>query len=451
MSHSIKIRKGVNIPLKGAAKKEVKALPDSLYYAIKPSDFTGLIPKLMVKQGTKVKVGTPLFYSKTNDKILFCSPVSGEVSDIVRGAKRRILRVIVKNDNQNESENFGTLSLDSASREDVLAKVLSSGLWPLFVQRPFDIIANPQDKPKAIFITGFDSSPLAPETSVLVEGKTAEIEAGLKALVKLADGAKVHLNKFEGDNSITANVQGVTVNTFSGPHPAGNVGVQIHHIDPINPEEVVWTMKIQDVIQIGSTLLTGKYNPSKTIAFVGCRVKDPCYYTLKQGAQVTPLIEGKTKGNNNRIISGNALTGDKIDADGFLGFYHQQLTVEEEGNHAQFFLTEGWLAPGFNKFSLSRTFPSWLMKNKKYCLNTNLNGEERAFVFSGQYEKVFPFDIYPVQLLKSVLANDIERMEQLGIYEVAPEDFALCEYVCTSKINSQEIIRKGLIHLMSEL
>ena len=451
MSHSIKIRKGVNIPLKGEAKKEVKALPDSAYYAIKPSDFPGLTPKLLVKQGVKVKAGTPLFYSKENDKILFCSPVSGEVSDIVRGEKRRILRVIVKADQQNEAENQGTISLDSASREEVLSKVLSSGLWPLFIQRPFDIIANPQDKPKAIFVTGFDSHPLAPATSVIVDDKSAEIEAGLKALVKLADGAKVHLNKYEGDNSIATNVSGVTVNTFSGPHPAGNVGVQIHHIDPINAEEVVWTMKIQDVIQIGATLLSGKYNAHKTIALAGCEVKDPCYYTVKQGAQVTPLIEGKTSNNKNRIISGNVLTGTKIDQDGFLGFYDQQLTVEKEGDEAQFFLTEGWLAPGFNKFSLSRTFPSWLMKNKKYCLNTNLNGEERAFVFSGQYEKVFPFDIYPVQLLKSVLANDIERMEQLGIYEVAPEDFALCEYVCTSKINSQEIIRQGLNHLKNEL
>lgn len=451
MSHSIKIRKGVNIPLNGKAKKEVKELTDSAYYAIKPSDFPGLTPKLLVKQGAKVKAGTPLFYSKENDKIVFCSPVSGEVSEIVRGEKRRILRVIIKSDKQNEAENFGTISLDSAKREEVLSKILSSGLWPLFVQRPFDIIANPHDKPKAIFVTGFDSSPLAPETSVLIDGKSAEIEAGLKALVKLADGVKVHLNMYEGDNSYSGNVAGVTTNKFSGPHPAGNVGVQIHHIDPINAEEVVWTMKIQDVIQIGGTLMTGRYNANKTIAFVGSEVKDPCYYTIKQGAQLSSLIDGNISDKNVRVISGNILTGTRTKKDGFLGFYHQQVTIEEEGDQAQFFLTEGWLAPGFKKFSLSRTFPSWLMKNKKYSLNTNLNGEERAFVFSGQYESVFPFDIYPVHLLKSVLANDIERMEQLGIYEVAPEDFALCEYVCTSKINSQDIIREGLNHLKNEL
>jgi len=451
MSHSIKIRKGVNIPLQGAAKKEVKSLPDSAYYAIKPSDFAGLTPKLLVKQGALVKAGTPLFYSKENDKIVFCSPVSGEVSEIIRGEKRRILRVLIKADQKNNSEDFGVISLNSAKREEVLSKVLSSGLWPLFVQRPFDVIANPQDKPKAIFVTGFDSSPLAPETSMIVGGKTEQINAGLKALVILADGAKVHLNKYEGDSSISTNVSGVTTNTFSGPHPAGNVGVQIHHIDPINAEEIVWTMKIQDVIQIGETLLTGKYQPTKTIAFVGSEVNDPCYYTIKQGAQLTSLIEGNVSDKNNRVISGNVLTGTKIHKDGYLGFYHQQVTVEEEGDQAQFFMTEGWLAPGFNKFSLSRTFPSWIMKNKKYKLNTNLNGEERAFVFSGQYENVFPFDIYPVHLIKSVMANDIEKMEELGIYEVAPEDFALCEYVCTSKINSQDIIRKGLNHLKNEL
>lgn len=451
MSHSINIRKGIEIPLKGAAKNEVKELPLAQYYALKPDDFSGMTPKLLVKQGVQVKAGTPLFYSKGNEKLLFLSPVSGEVVEILRGAKRKILKVIVKSDQQGQSVDLGTIDPKSATREQIIDKILSSGLWPMVVQRPFDVIANPFDKPKSIFITGFDSSPLAPDSAVILQGREADFETGLAALKVIADGAPVHLNMKSGTNPFKGQVTGITVNTVSGPHPAGNVGVQIHHIDPINTEEVVWTLKLQDVIHIGHVLSTGKYTIKQRIAFVGSEVNDPCYYDVIQGAQLTDLIKGNVSDKNNRIISGNILTGNKISADDFLGFYHQQVTVEKEGNEPQFFMTEGWLGLGLKKFSVSRTFFSWLSKSKKYALNTNLNGEERAFVFSGQYEKVFPMDIYPVHLLKSILANDIEQMEALGIYEVAPEDFALCEFVCTSKINSQEIVRNGLDHLRNEL
>lgn len=450
MSKSIKIRKGVNIPLKGEAKLEKINSKEANLYAIQPGDFPGLIPKLTVKEGESVKAGSPLFFDKNNPAIKFCSPVSGTVKSIVRGEKRRVLKVIVDSDGKMDSESIGTLNLDSASREDVMSKMLDFGLWPMISQRPFDIVADPADKAKSIFISGFDSNPLAPDADFMMQGREADFANGLKAITALAGGAPVHLNVKNG-SSFYSSMQGVTKNTVSGPHPAGNVGVQIHKIDPINAGEVVWSISPQDVANLGHVLSTGNYNLTKTIALTGSNMSNPSYMDVRVGSQLNNALEGRITEENSRLISGNVLTGDSVSKDDFLGFYHQQITAIPEGNEPLFLLTKGWLGPGLDKFSMSRAFPSWILKGRKYDLNTNLNGEERGYVMSGQYEKVFPFDIYPVQLIKSIMANDIEMMENLGIYEVAPEDFALCEYVCTSKVEVQKVVREGLLNLKAEL
>jgi len=324
-------------------------------------------------------------------------------------------------------------------------------LWPLIRQRPFGTIAKPTEIPKSIFISSFDTNPLAPDIDfIMQEGNQETFQTGLNALLKLTNG-KTHLN-INGSkeaSSIFSNSKGVIINKFSGPHPAGNVGVQIHHLDPVNKGEVVWYVNPQDVLVIGKLFSEGRYDASRIIALTGSQVSNPKYYKTIIGSSVKSIIgDGGLKAGENRIISGNVLSGSQIQEDGFLGYYDTQITVIPEGHESEFM---GWLAPGLEKFSMSRTFFSWLNSKKKYNLNTNLHGEERPFVVTGQYEKVFPMDIYPVQLLKSILIEDIEMMEQLGIYEVVEEDFALCEFVCTSKIKSQEIIRRGIDIIQKEL
>ena len=445
MSKSIRIRKGLNIKLKGEAEKVLATpeMPD--IFAVKPPDFHGVVPKMTVKVGDTVKAGTVIFYDKNNDRVKFTAPVSGEIASIERGAKRRIMEVRILPDREIAYETFKTGDAGSLSREDIIENMLSSGLWPMIRQRPVSVVADPSVTPKAIFISGFDSNPLAPDYDYILHGNDALFQKGLDIIAKLTDG-KVHLTlRADGtaDNALKG-AKNVQVNTISGPHPAGNVGVQIHHIDPINKGDVVWYINPQDVLAVAKLFETGKYDSTRVVAFTGSEAENRKYYKTFIGASVKTIVNGNTTDGNNRIVSGNALSGDQIPADGFLGFYHHQITILPEGNDPQFFLTEGWLAPGFSKLSLSRSFPSWLMPGKKYRLNTNTNGEERAFVVSGQYEKVFPFDIYPVYLLKAIITNDIDKMEQLGIYEVDPEDFALCEYVCTSKIDVQRIVREGL-------
>ena len=445
MSKAIKIRRGLNIRLQGEADKVRATAPNSDTYAIQPPDFHGLVPKMLVKEGAAVKAGTPLFHDKYNDKIVYTSPVSGEVAEVVRGAKRRIMEVRILADKEIQYESFQQADPSTLSREEIIDNLLKSGLWPLLRQRPFDCVANPEETPKAIFISAFDSHPLAPDNDFIVHGHGEEFQAGIDAVVKLTDG-KVHLN-VRGDVSqskVFTNSKGVQINKVSGPHPAGNVGVQIHHIDPINKGDLVWYLYPQDVLAIGRLFQTGKLDLSKVVALTGSEVKNPKYFKVISGACIKDIVQNDVEEGDLRYISGNPLTGTEVTTDGYLGFYDSQVTVVPEGNEPQFVLTKGWLGLGFDKFSNSRAFPTWLMPGKKYRLNTNMNGEERAFVVTGQYEKVFPFDIYPVQLVKSIIVNDIDGMENLGIYEVGSEDFALCEYVCTSKINVQKIVREGL-------
>jgi Na+-transporting NADH:ubiquinone oxidoreductase subunit A len=442
MSRDVKIRKGVNIKLKGSAEKLYADSVSTSDVVLKPTDFPTLMPKLSVKEGAKVKAGSAVLYSKENEKILFTSPISGEITEIKRGEKRRILEVRIKADGANQFETFKQADPNTLSREEVLDNMLKSGVWPFVRQRPYDIIANPEDMPKAIHVTAFDSAPLAPDYGFIAHGQGDLLQTGLDALAKLTEG-KVHLNITGNANADEAfsGAKNVQINKVSGPHPAGNVGIQVHNIDPLNKGEIVWVLKALDVITIGKLFKEGKFDASRVVAVTGPKVKDPKYYKTILGANVGDLLKDGVE-DGGRYVSGNALTGTQIEANGHIGFYDYQVTVLTEGGKNRMF---GWLPfIGYNGFSLSRTSFSFLAPNKERDLDTNINGEERAFVMSGEYERLFPMDILPVHLLKSMIIQDIDLMEKLGVYEVAPEDFALCEYGCTSKIETQRIVREAL-------
>ena len=440
----ITVKKGLNINIKGASEKVMGEANPSKHFAIKPTDFPTLVPKMLVKEGDSVKCGSPIFCDKYNDQINFSSPASGKVQKIIRGEKRRILAVTILSDEKFTQLNSTPKDYSKLGRKDLKSDLLKMGLWPLLRMRPIDIIASPSDSPKSIFISGFDSNPLSPDYDFIMHNKAAEFNAGLELLNMLTDGT-VHLQTRQNADDVFLNAKNVQNNIVKGPHPAGNVGTQIHEIDPINKGEIIWYINPQDVLILGRYSLTGVYDASKVISLGGEGSSEKKYFKTISGSSISSVLSKTTITENCRILSGNPLTGDKVDLDGFIGFYHNQISIIPEGNEHKFFLTDGWLSLGFNKFSASKSYPTWLLpKSKSYKFDTNLNGEERAFVVSGQYEKVFPFDIYPVQLIKSIVTNDIEKMENLGIYEVAPEDFALCEFVCTSKINVQNIVREGL-------
>lgn len=449
MSKIITLRKGLDINLAGAASKQLSALPMASEYGISPLDFEGVTPKLLVKVGDEVKAGTPLFFNKADERILFTSPVSGVVSAINRGEKRKVLSVTVTPSEKQTYEEFPKLGA-KASREKVVEVLLKSGLWPMIQQRPYGIIANPSDQPKAIFISAFDSAPLAPDYGFVLENEMAAVEAGIAVLGRLTEG-KVHLSMLKGSEGKFAAVKGAELHTFAGKHPAGNVGVQIHHIDPVNKGEVVWTVNIQDVAIIGRLFTEGKVDMQKIVALAGSEVEAPQYYKVVAGARIDSIVGGKLKaqkeGDKVRIISGNVLTGTKRSEAEFVGFYANQLTVIPEGDKFELF---GWMMPRFGKFSVSRAYFSWLCPKKQYTLDTNLNGGERPFVVSGVYEEYLPMDIYPVYLLKACLAGDIDKMENLGIYEVIEEDIALCEFVDPSKIEMQQILRDGINLMIKE-
>ena len=448
MSQSVRIRRGLNINLLGEADKVYASVKNHNIYAIKPTDFHGLTPKLFAKVGDKVLAGSVIFFDKYNERIKFCSPVSGTVKDIVRGEKRRILEVIIESDNEQKYESHSPLNVKNANREQLIDHMLSNGVWPFIRQKPYDIIANPSDMPKAIFISAFKSGPLAIDNDFALYGMDDLFQSGLDIITKLTNG-KTHLNLDGNTNSskVFSEAKGVEINSFSGPHPAGNVGVQIHHINPINKGDIVWYLEPQDVIVIARLFNEGKYDVSRIISLCGSEASKPRYYRTISGTCVSNLIDDNVENDNNRVICGDVLSGTKIDKNGYLGFYDTQLTVIKEGNEQEFL---GWALPGFNKFSMSKSYFSWLFPKRKYDIDTNMRGEERAYVVTGQYEKVLPMDIYPQQLIKAIMIEDIDLMEKLGLYEVGPEDLALCEFVCTSKIEVQSIIRHGLDLLRKE-
>ncbi len=448
---TINLKKGLDIPLKGKAEKILNTAERSDLYAVKPPDFYGIVPKMLVKEGEKVKAGSPLFYNKYDEKIIFTSPVSGKFKEIIRGEKRKILEVRIQADNNDDYVNFGGADPKSINREDIINKLLASGLWSTIRQRPYSVIANPDDKPKAIFVSAFDSAPLAPDFDFLINGQEEDFQTGLDVLSKLTKG-KVHLS-INTDRTLRkalTHAKNVEVHKFSGPHPAGNIGIQAHHIDPINSGDIVWYVDFQNVIMLGRLFKNGIYDGRKIIALTGSEVLRPRYWRIIQGASIENLVKDNLTTEDTsslRFISGNVLTGSKIYREGFVGFYDSQVTVIPEGNKPEFM---GWLLPKLNKYSATRTLFSWLMPWKKYRLDTNLNGGNRAFVLTGIYEKVLPMDILPMQLIKAIIINDIELMEKLGIYEVAPEDFALCEFICPSKTEMQSIIRDGLDLIQKE-
>ena len=450
MSKIIKLRKGLDINLQGKAAESLVEAPLAKEYAVSPLDFENVTPKLLVKVGDKVKAGTPLFFDKNNQRVLFCSPVSGEVSAVNRGEKRKILNVVVAADANQESEEFAVLDLKKASRDEVIEQLLKSGLWTMILQRPYGIVANPADQPKAVFVSAFDSAPLAPDFNFALKGEKNALQKGMEVLAVLA-GGKPHVSVKANAEGEMAALNGVELHTFAGKHPVGNVGVQIHHIDPISKGDIVWTVNIQDVAAIGRLFLTGKVDLKKVVALTGSEVEKPQYYRVISGAPISTIVAGQIKkqaeGDSVRIIAGNPLTGKKVAEDGFVTATANQITIIPEGDKYEMF---GWIAPRFNKLSVSRSYFSWLCPKKQYKLDTNLNGGPRAFVVTGLFEEYLPMDIYPMYLFKAIMANDIDKMENLGIYEIIEEDVALCEFVDPSKTEIQQLVRDGINLMIKE-
>ncbi|TCO09614.1 Na(+)-translocating NADH-quinone reductase subunit A [Natronoflexus pectinivorans] len=448
MSEVIKIKKGLDIPLKGKSEKVFGQAQLPGLFAVKPTDFHGIVPKMVVKEGDAVKIGSVLFYDKYHPEVKFVSPVSGRLKSVNRGERRRILEVIVENDGQDDFIDFGAADPSKSERASIVEKLLESGAWPYLRQRPYDVIANPADTPKAIFVSGFDSAPLAPDMDFVLTGQEDELTTGFEVLKKLAPEVHVGISSSSASKVFT-NLKGVQIHSFDGPHPAGNVGVQIHHTIPINKGEKVWVIQPQAIVSIGRLFLKGKHDFSRVIALTGSEVVKPSYYRYRMGASVSGLIKDNLINDEKlRIISGNVLTGDHIEEDGYIGFNHSQVTVIPEGDKHEFL---GWILPGLEKFSTSRTFFSWLRPNKEYRIDANTKGGERAIVISGQYDSVLPMDILAEFLIKAIMIEDIDKMEQLGIYEVVEEDLALSEFVDTSKIEIQSILRKGIDLMIKEL
>jgi len=449
MANVIKLRKGLDINLKGKPANEVTTLPASDAYSLVPDDFTGVTPKVVVKEQVHVLAGEPLFIDKNHPEVKFVSPVSGVVTSVERGARRKVMNIIVAPDQEQQYADFGKKDLATLTGELVKAALLEAGLFAFMRQRPYDVIANPDDAPRAIFVSAFDSAPLAPDFELQLKGEEANFQTGLDALAKMA---KVYLGVSVSQKSAAlTQAKNVTITVFDGPHPAGNVGVQINHVAPINKGEVVWTIGAEAVIFIGRLFNEGKVDLTRTVALTGSEFVKPCYVKMLLGAKLDNVFKGHvTTGKNLRYISGNVLTGKQVNAEGsYLGAFHSQLTVIPEGNdvHEMF----GWIMPRINDFSTSHSYFSWLQGKKEYVMDARVKGGERHMIMSGEYDSVFPMDIYPEYLVKAIIAGDIDKMEALGIYEVAPEDFALCEFVCSSKVEVQRIVREGLDALRAEM
>ncbi len=438
MGRTIKLKKGFDIKIVGSPKEEILTNFTSTTFSVKPTDFKGLspIPKVTVAVGDEVKAGDTIFFDKKRPEIKHASPVSGEIVDIKRGDRRAIAEIVILADGKQVYKDLGSINPSTASRADLVQFLLDSGCWPFLRQRPFNLIAEVGETPKNIFVSGFDTSPLAPNLAYAVKENANDLATGFEVLKKLS-GGKVHYNTGPGQSA--PSLSGVEVNSFSGPHPAGNVGIQIHHLDPINKGDIVWTINVQDVVALGRAV-QGRFDTERLIS-VGGSVKQTGYVRTYMGASVADIAKSNLSADNVRIISGNPLTGTGIGKEGHIGFFDNGISVLDEGNQYELF---GWLIPSYARPSLSRSFPGFLRPNKQYKVNTNTNGEPRAFVNTGLYQRVLPMDLYPMQLLKSILYNDFDQMEGLGIYEVVEEDLAICEFVCPSKTRMQEILAQGM-------
>lgn len=448
MANVIKLRKGLDINLKGKAHEKYLTVSEPRIYAIVPDDFPGITPKVVVKEQEYVMAGGPLFIDKNHPEVKFVSPVSGVVTSVERGARRKVLNIVVEAAEEQDYEEFGKKNVNEMNADSIKSILLESGIFAFIRQRPYDIVADPTSTPKGIFISAFDTNPLAPDFEFILKEESANFQTGLNALAKLA---KTYLNiSVKQTSAALTNAENVEITVFDGPNPAGNVGVQINRISPISKGETVWTIDPQAVIFIGRLLNTGHVDFTRTVAVTGAEVKNPGYCRLKVGALLTNVFSGNvTKDKHLRYISGNVLTGKRISPNGFLGAFHSQLTVIPEGDEIHEML--GWIMPRLNQFSVSHSYFSWLFKKREYSLDARVKGGERHMIMSGEYDKVFPMDILPEYLIKAIIAKDIDRMEALGIYEVAPEDFALCEFVCSSKMELQRIVREGLDMLRAEM
>ncbi|MDR2120227.1 MAG: Na(+)-translocating NADH-quinone reductase subunit A [Tannerella sp.] len=448
MATVIKIRKGLDINLKGKAPEVLTEAVESDSYAIVPDHYTGITPKVAVRQGDRVKAGSVLMTDKRFPEIRFVSPVSGEVAAVRRGEKRKVLSIEVKPDGEAEYESFPVKALSSMSGAEIRELLLQAGMWPYIKQRPYDRVAAPDATPRDIFVSAFNSAPLAPDFDFIARDETDAFQAGLDALAALTPG-KVYAGIKKG---AAIRPQHVEVVELDGPHPAGNVGVMINHIRPVNRGEVVWTLNAADVLFIGRLMRKGVVDFSRLTALTGSEMTVRGYAKVISGCTVQSLTKGKIMPGDRhvRLISGNVLTGTKVEPSDWLGAYDNQITAIPEGDEADEFL--GWGMPGFGKYSVSRTYPAWLTgRGKEYVIDARIRGGRRAMIMSNEYDRVFPMDILPEYLLRAIIAFDIEKMENLGIYEVAPEDFALCEFVDTSKIELQRIVRHGLDLLYREM
>ena len=448
MVNVIKLRKGLDINLQGKAEQTKIGLKPAGLYALQPDDFTGVVPKVVVKEGEQVEAGQALFVDKNHPEILFVSPVSGKVKAVVRGERRKVLAVQVEAAQQQQPVDHGKNSPQNMKAQEVVDLLLKAGLFGFINQLPYAVVANPQDKPMAIAVSALRDKPLAADFEYELKGQENDWQTGLDALAKIAP-VYLGIGKNQSAKALV-DAKNVEVNVFDGPCPAGNVGVQVNHLCPVNKGEVVWTVEPTAVLFIGRLFNTGKVDLTRCVAFVGSEVKKPAYVDMMVGQELNTLLANSLKNTKHvRIINGNVLTGVPTTKEGFLGAHSSEITVIPEGDNVD--ELAGWIMPRLNQFSVNRSYFSWLFgKKKEYALDARVKGGERHMIMSGEYDRVFPMDIYPEYLIKAIITNDIDRMEQLGIYEVAPEDFALAEFVCSSKLELQKIVREGLDMLRKE-
>ena len=441
----IKLSKGLDIHLQGKAEEKKIQLKSNGKYALVPDDFEGVTPKVVVKEGDKVKAGDALFVNKQYPDVKFASPVSGIVREVVRGERRKVLCIKVDADAQQEFADFGKRDVGSMSGEQVINALLEAGLFGYINQLPYAVSTNPSVQPKAIFVSALRDKPLAADFEYEVKGQEQDFQTGLTALSKIA---KTYLGV--GVNSALKGMNDVVVNVFDGKCPAGNVGVQVNHVDPVNKGEVVWTIGDPTVVLfIGRLFNTGKVNLSRTVALCGSEITSPAYVDMLVGEELSTLLSNSYDASKSvRIINGNVLTGKPTTKEGFLGAHTSEITVIPEGNDADEML--GWILPRFKQFSVNRSYFSWLLGKKQYALDARVKGGERHMIMSGEYDRVLPMDIYGEYLIKAIISGDIDRQEALGIYEVSPEDFALAEFVDSSKLELQRIVREGLNLLRKE-
>jgi Na+-transporting NADH:ubiquinone oxidoreductase subunit A len=455
MAKTIRIKQVLDIPLAGKAQEITKWAATSSFYTLFPDDFHGFIPKVAVKQGDKVLAGTPVLYDKNRTELKVVSPVSGEIAAVNRGEKRKLLGIVIQADSEKAKLDFGKQEVQTLSPETIKTALANSGLLAFIRQRPYDVVANPQDTPRDIFVSGFNTAPLSPNVEYILKGNEADFQTGLDALASITAGDVYLSIHVDCQSPALREANRVKVVAFSGAHPAGNVGVQINHIQPVNKGDVVWTVQPQDVIAIGRFFNHGQVDLTRLVAFTGSEVNEDAraYYPMLPGANIKSLVNCQvTETMDLRYISGNVLTGTRIAPDGSLHAFDNQITVVPEGDETHEFA--GWIMPRINQFSVSRTYPAFILKmfaKKTYDMDARIKGGKRAMIMSNEWDKVFPMDIMPEFLIRAILAQDIDKMENLGIYEVAPEDFALCEFVDTSKMELQKIVRTGLNWLNKEM